>query len=167
MSWTFNNQAVTDDIVPENAIGFIYIITSPEGKRYLGRKMLKSTKTKTTKGVKKKIKVDSDWKDYWSSSPDLKATIAERGLTGFKREIIYFAYTKGMMLYAEEKALYALGALESDDWLNGNIRAKVYRTWVDKNTSHLLNEAIKRQSSESSSKASSSASKDAEQKGQN
>ena len=167
MSWTFNNQAVTDDIIPENSIGFIYIITAPDGKRYLGRKLLKSTKTKTTKGVKKKIKVDSDWKDYWSSSPFLQTMIEELGKDNFKREIIYFAFTKGMLVYSEEKALYALGALESDDWLNGNIRAKVYRTWVDKNTSHLLNEAIKRQSSDSSSKASSSSSKDAEQKGQN
>lgn len=143
MSWLFNKLPIKDEDIPTKAVGFIYVITAPDGKKYLGRKMLHSTKTKTTKGVKKKLKVESDWRDYWSSSPYLLSLIEEKGKDGFKREIIYFAYTKGMMAYAEEKALYVLGVLESDKWLNGNIRAKIYRTWVDQKTAPLLNEAIK------------------------
>lgn len=144
MSWIFNNLPIKDEDVPKKAIGFIYVITCPDGKRYLGRKMLTKSKTKQTKGVKKKIKVESDWKDYWSSSPELLAMVAEKGTDGFKREIIYFAYSKGMLAYAEEKALYTLGVLETDNWVNGNIRAKVFKGWVDKNTTHLLNDAIKK-----------------------
>jgi len=144
MSWLLNGLPIEEDAIPAKAIGFIYVITAPDGKKYLGRKMLKSTKTKQTKGVKKKIKVESDWRDYWSSSPELKSMVAEKGTDGFKREIIYFAFTKGMLAYAEEKALYTLGVLESDAWINGNIRAKVFKNWVDTKTTQLLNDAIKR-----------------------
>lgn len=141
--WLLGGEPLLDSDLDSKAIGFIYVITTPCGKKYLGRKMLKASKTKQSKGVKKKIKVDSDWRDYWSSSPELKAMIAEKGTTGFKREIIYFAYSKGMLAYAEEKALYTLGVLESDKWINGNIRAKVFSNWVDIKTTQLLNDAIK------------------------
>lgn len=140
--WFYQGKQLNEADIPAKAVGFIYIITAPDGRRYLGRKMLKSTKTKVTKGKKTKIKVDSDWRDYWSSSPDLLAMVAEKGTDGFKREIIFFAFSKGMMTYAEEKALYAVGALESDKWINGNIRAKVYKTWVDLKTIDQLNKAI-------------------------
>lgn len=163
--WYYKGKPVSESDIDPKAIGFIYVITTPEGRKYLGRKLLKSTRTKQVKGTKKKIKVDSDWKNYWSSSPELKALVAEKGTEGFKREIIYFAYSKGMMIYAEEKALYMLGVLESDRWINGNIRSKVFKNWVDLNTVHLLNEAIFTQSS-SNSNSSSSEDNSAPQKGQ-
>jgi predicted transcriptional regulator len=34
------------------------------------------------------------------------------------------------LAYLEEKALYELGVLESDNWINNNIRSKIYRSWV-------------------------------------
>ena len=85
---------------------------------------------KRFQGVKKKIRKDSGWKDYWSSSPKIKAWIEESGTSDFSREILQFVTSKGMLAYAEEYALYTMGVLESDDWLNDNIRSKVYRTWV-------------------------------------
>jgi len=144
MTWLINGLPITETDIPAKAIGFIYLINTPDGRKYIGRKMLKASKTKTTKGIKKKIKVDSDWKDYWSSSPELKEMIATQGTIGFTREIIYFAFSKGMLAYAEEKTLYSLGVLESDKWVNGNIRAKVFKNWVDTSTTQLLNDAIKR-----------------------
>ena len=144
MTWLLNGLPIKDEDIPTKAIGFIYLIKTPDCRKYIGRKMLKASKTKTTKGVKKKIKVDSDWKDYWSSSPELKEMVTTQGTTGFTREIIYFAFSKGMLAYAEEKTLYSLGVLESDKWVNGNIRAKVFKNWVDTSTNQLLNDAIKR-----------------------
>lgn len=141
--WLYKGVELNESEIPEKAIGFIYIITAPDGRKYLGRKLLKASKTKTTKGVKKKFKVDSDWRDYWSSSPELKQMVEIQGTDGFRREILYFAFKKGMLVYAEEKALYTLGVLESTDWINGNIRSRVYSTWVDKDTVNLLNDTIK------------------------
>ena len=133
MTWLLDSKALSNDQIPEKAIGFIYVITSPNGKRYLGRKMLHSTKTKVTKGVKKKIKAESDWRDYWSSSPYLLAMVEEKGKAGFKREIILFCITKAEMLYAEESLLYKTDALLSKDWINGNIRSKIFEKWFSEN----------------------------------
>ena len=142
--WQYQGKPLDEAEIPPKSIGFLYVITAPDGRKYLGRKMLKSVKTKQTKGVKKKIKVDSDWRDYWSSSPTLKAMLEEQGTQGFKRDIIFFAFSKGMLAYGEEKALYTLGVLESDNWINQNIRAKVFKNWVDMSNVSTLNENITR-----------------------
>ncbi len=142
--WKFNGKSVTDEVIPEKAIGFIYIIRQvSNGKKYIGRKMLTSASTKMINGKKKKIRKESDWKSYWSSSPFLKAYIAENGDEDFTREILVFCTSKGSMAYCEEYALYSVGALESTDWLNENIRAKIYRSWVKKDDIDALRVSLK------------------------
>ena len=89
--WMFEGKEISDDVVPAKAIGFVYLITQTStGKRYIGRKLLTKAATKTVKGVKKKIRKDSGWKDYWSSSPDLLEYIKEHGTSDFTREILVF-----------------------------------------------------------------------------
>ena len=99
--------------------------------------------TKMVDGKKKKLRKASNWKDYWSSSPWLKAAITAEGTEFYQREILFFATSKSSLNYAEEKIQYSLGVLEKDDWINDNIRSKMYRKWV-KNFTNLvdLNEAI-------------------------
>ena len=130
--WKYKDSIIEsiDQVPISNAIGFIYIITQlSTGKRYIGKKLLTKAATKQTKGVKKKIRKESDWLKYWSSSPKIQAWIEENGYDDFKREILVFVSSKGMLAYAEELSLYMLGALETDNWLNDNIRSKVYRSW--------------------------------------
>lgn len=135
--WLFNNVEVSQEVIPEKAIGFIYMISNIEtNKRYIGRKLLTKAATKTVKGVKKKFRKESDWKDYWSSSPYLLECIDEEGKDKFKREILFFCEKKSELNYSEEKLLYSLGVLESDGWYNSNIRSKMYRSWI-KNFSSL------------------------------
>lgn len=131
MSWMYKGKEVTSlDDVPKKAVGFIYIITQKStGKKYIGKKLLTKSSRKTVSGKVKKTRTESDWKDYWSSSPTLKDYIKEHGTDDFTREILVFATSKGSMVYCEEFALYMVGALESDSWFNENIRAKVYRNW--------------------------------------
>lgn len=134
--WKYKDQDInTLEDIPEKhreALGFIYLIVhKPTGKRYIGKKLLQAAGTKTVKGVKKKIKKESDWKTYWSSSPTIKEMIAEDGGTqNFTREILNFCYSKSSLLYCEEFALYFYGALESEDFLNSNIRSKIYKNWA-------------------------------------
>jgi hypothetical protein len=129
--WEYKKKEITDEDIPKKSIGFIYLITQiSTDKKYIGKKLLTAAATKTVKGVKKKYRKESDWKDYWSSSPTIKALIEDTGKDDFKREILCFVSKKGNLLYAEELALYMVGALESDKWLNENIRSKVYRNWV-------------------------------------
>jgi len=129
-SWVFNGSYIGDAEIPKTAQFFIYKIKHLEsGKWYIGRKTLFSTKTKQVKGKKKKYKVESDWKTYWSSSDKLQAWIAESTEDHFIREILIFVDTAAACMYAEEWALYFTGALFDPLCLNENIRAKVMRKW--------------------------------------
>ena len=128
MSWLYNGHELADDDIPDKSIGFIYLITnSKTGRKYLGRKLL--TKAHTRQKNKKIIRsrIDSDWRDYWSSSPELLAEIAENGAGGYVREILMFVPMKGQLLYVEECLQYVMGVLESDGWYNSNLRAKIFR----------------------------------------
>jgi hypothetical protein len=128
MTWLYKGNTLTDDMIPDKSAGFIYILTyKPTGQRYIGRKLL--TKAHRRQKNKKIIRsrVESDWREYWSSSPDIKVLIEAEGTDKFVREVLVFAQSKGQLNYLEEKFLYCVGALESTDWLNSNIRSKMYK----------------------------------------
>ena len=118
--------------VPDGSIGFLYKITHSSGKFYYGRKLLTKAATKQINGKKKKIRADSDWKNYWSSSPIIKDWIEREGIDNFQREILIFVSTKASMIYGEEYILYVTGSLFNPHCLNENIRAKIYRKWFTK-----------------------------------
>lgn len=126
--WYYKGNELTDEQIPDKAQGFIYLITyKPTNQRYIGRKLL--TKAHRRQKNKKIIRtrVESDWREYWSSSPEIKQLIEEQGTDNFVREVLVFANSKGQLNYLEEKFLYCVGALESVDWLNSNIRSKMYK----------------------------------------
>jgi hypothetical protein len=128
MSWLYKGKELDDSEIPVKAQGFIYLITYlPTNQKYIGRKLL--TKAHRRQKNKKVIRtrVESDWREYWSSSPEVKQLVEEKGADNFVREILVFADTKGQLNYLEEKFLYCVGALESEVWLNSNIRSKMYK----------------------------------------
>lgn len=129
MEWTYKGKIIDSvDQMPNKTAGFIYIITDIETKRkYIGRKLV--TRAHRRQKNKKIIRsrVESDWKDYWSSSPDLIQLIEDKGPEKFTREILLFAETKGQLNYLEERFLYTVGAMESEEWSNSNIRSKMYK----------------------------------------
>lgn len=131
-AWIYKNQTLTDDLIPEKSLGFLYKITHiSTGKWYIGRKLLTKPKTTTVAGKKKKVRVESDWKDYWSSNTEIQEA-AKIAPQDFSREILIFVTTKGAMAYAEEFLLYKSGALFDPLCYNGNIRAKIMRNWFTK-----------------------------------
>lgn len=128
-TWLYKGKELLDEDIPAKAAGFIYILTYlPTKQQYIGRKLL--TKAHRRQKDKKIIRsrVESDWREYWSSSPDVKSIIDREGGThNFVREVLLFADTKGQLNYLEERFLYGVGALESEHWLNSNIRSKMYK----------------------------------------
>ena len=130
-SWTHNNEVILSiDDMPKTTIGFVYKITNiTNNKWYIGRKLTTSAATKVVKGKKKKIRKESDWVDYWSSSPVLLAEIEEKGISNYKREILMFVNTKASLTYTEEYCLFKTGALFDPNCYNGNIRAKIMKSW--------------------------------------
>ncbi len=88
LSWLYNNQDFTEDLINEY-YGFVYRITNnTTGKQYIGKKFFYSSKTKQVKGKKKRFKISSDWQTYYGSNEELcpagKAYIKRRQAAGEK-----------------------------------------------------------------------------------
>lgn len=126
--WIYKNHELNLSDIPNDAIGFLYLITDTKtSKSYIGKKLLTKAATKVVNGKKKKIRKPSDWQDYWSSSPTILEMIEKDGCDSLKREILLFCNTKSALNYAEEKAQFIFGVLESDHWINSNIRSKIFK----------------------------------------
>lgn len=131
--WIYKGKELTTDDIPDKAVGFCYVIQhKTKDIKYLGRKLLTKAATKTVNGIKKKIRKESDWKDYWGSSPYFLEVIEQEGKDNFTREILIFAYGKGELNYIEEDLMHKLDVLIDTAWVNNNIRSKIFRKNVIK-----------------------------------
>jgi hypothetical protein len=128
--WEHNGQHL--DSIPEGYTSFVYQITNLiDGRKYIGKKLFVFTKTKTLKGKRKKIKEESDWKDYWSSSEELKADVAKLGKENFKREILHLCKNKGTASYLEAKLQLFNEVLEKpNEWYNAIVSCRVHRNHI-------------------------------------
>jgi hypothetical protein len=130
MSWFYKNDLLSDEDL-EKYVGFVYLITRLDtNKKYIGKKLLKFKRTKKVKGKKKRVTIDSDWKEYWGSNKTLLLEIQELGEQYFKREILQFCKTKGECNYLEAKLQFENSVLESNDWYNDYIMVRVHRSHV-------------------------------------
>ena len=138
MTWTYQGQVVNE--LPEDCIGFVYCITNiVSGRQYIGKKLAKFSKTtyKTVKlknGTKKKkkirSKIDSDWQEYYGSSPNLTADINTIGKDNFSREILYYCKSKAETSYIEAREQFDRKVLESDEYYNGQISVRVHGSHI-------------------------------------
>jgi hypothetical protein len=127
--WIYNNKPLEE--IPENAYGYVYLITNTiTGRKYIGKKLFWFRKTKILKGKKKRLKVESDWKDYWSSSDELKADIEKLGINNFSREILHICPNKGLCNYLEAKEQMVRCVLETDQYYNSQVQCRVHRTHI-------------------------------------
>jgi len=134
MVWLYEQKQI--ETLPEDCVGFVYLITNKlSGRRYIGKKLAKFSKTtyKTVKlknGNKKrkriKSKIDSDWQLYYGSNDQLNRDIAELGSDNFTREILFYCKSKAICSYIEAREQFTHRVLESDDWYNGQISVRVH-----------------------------------------
>lgn len=130
--WLYQNEPITEADIPEKALGFIYLIVNSNTKmKYVGRKLLTKSGYRMVKGKRKKVRLKSDWESYWGSNAILQDDY-QKDPEAFSRIIVEFVYSKGELLYLEEKLQYLWKVLESDDWYNSNIRTKIFKKWVVK-----------------------------------
>jgi hypothetical protein len=139
MSWTHQGSIVSE--LPEDCIGFVYLITNTvTGRKYIGKKLARFSKTtyKTVtlkNGTKKKkkirSKIPSDWKDYWGSSIELSKDISTLGVDKFVREILYYCNSKAETSYVELREQIIRKVLESDDYYNGHVQARVRKSHIN------------------------------------
>ena len=115
--WSYKGPEVDVD----NMIGFIYCITTFNGKKYIGKKLLQNKKKrKPLKGRvnARRYKVESDWKTYTGSSPSLNEYIIKNGKEGFVFEILSFQPSKLLLAYHEIKEIIDRNAIFSTEYYN-------------------------------------------------
>ena len=129
--WLYLERVFDSDDVGDN-FGFVYLITNKSNKRqYIGRKYFWAFRTPV--GKKRKVKIESDWKKYYGSCPELKEDVKKYGKENFSREILSLHKTKGTCNYEETKQLFLNNVLsESLDngapaYYNSNILGRYMR----------------------------------------
>lgn len=138
MSWLYQGNPVNE--LPEDCVGFVYLITNnTTGRKYIGKKLAKFARTsyKTVKlknGTKKKkkirSKIDSDWQTYYGSNDQLNEDVTNTGTDNFTREILYFCKSKAECSYIEAREQFTHRVLESDDYYNGHIQVRVHGSHI-------------------------------------
>jgi hypothetical protein len=139
MTWYYRNRVI--DTLPEECVGFVYLITNKaSGRKYVGKKLAQFTKTtyrmKTLKsGARRRArittKVPSDWLDYYGSSRELTEDIALLGHERFHREILHLCPSKTACSYMEGLEQFQRRVLESEAYYNNQIHLRVHARGCD------------------------------------
>jgi hypothetical protein len=129
--WYYDGKPF-ESIDIQDYFGFVYLIENKlNGKKYIGRKYL--WQFRTPKGKKRKVKSESNWKEYYGSCPELKEDIDKFGRENFSRIILSLHKTKGKTNFGETSQLFKNDVLtESLDngepaFYNSNILGRFYR----------------------------------------
>jgi len=133
--WLYNDKVFESEDI-KDYFGFCYLLTDLEnGKQYIGRKYFYSIRKK--KGIRKKVRSESDWKSYYSSSKKVQQIVKESGPNRFKREILSLYIKKGQVNYNETKLLFQHNVLEAKDdngeklYYNDNIMNRYFSTIME------------------------------------
>jgi hypothetical protein len=136
--WTFQETLV--ESLPEDCVGFVYLITNKTNDRkYVGKKLAKFSKTAyktvvlkngTKKKKKIKSKIDSDWITYYGSSVELSKDIELLGEDNFTREILFYCKSKAECSYVEAREQFSRRVLESTEYYNGQISVRVHGSHI-------------------------------------
>ena len=131
--WLYNDKEIGDEDI-EGYVSFVYRITNLEtGKKYIGKKVLKTYQKKKVKGKtrKKKVEKESKWREYFVSNLNLLADVERLGQDRFERELIKLCKTRGTASYWEAKLQMQHEVLENPDkFYNDWIMCKVHRSHI-------------------------------------
>jgi hypothetical protein len=124
--WLFNGEPFLDC---GKYAGFVYLlIDKVTGKRYIGKKFFWCKRKVPNK--KRRVTVESNWREYYSSCDEIKKLVKEHGKQRFERHILSLHELERDVNYMEIKLQYMLGVLEKTDeegnmlYYNGNISGK-------------------------------------------
>lgn len=131
MEWVYEGKKyeLPKDYDHKDVYGFVYLITNrATGRMYVGKKFFWSKKTlpiTKTRKRRKKLLVESDWKDYYGSNTYLKEEVEKQGNEMFHREILHLCKTKGECAYMEAKEQFNRDVLINDKYYNGIINCRI------------------------------------------
>lgn len=140
MSWIYQGKEFDDVCIPEGAVGFVYLMSAiidgklllyvgkknffANVKKPLGKKALAMSTDKRLKKYTRELK--PDFMKYYSSNKTLKD--AHKAGVVIKREILRICYSQTELTYQETKHQFLYEVLEKEEYLNGNILGRFYKT---------------------------------------
>ena len=129
--WIYKGSVFDSDDIGDH-YGFVYRITNTtSSKSYIGRKYF--VQKRKPKGGKRRVTSESNWKQYYGSSDELKQDIRRDGKDTFRREILSLHTTLGRTNYEETRQLFLNEVLTkrltdgSPAYYNSNILGRYYR----------------------------------------
>jgi len=129
--WKYKGEVYEGPTDIKEQYGFVYLITNTvTGKAYVGAKFFWKPHYRMVKKKKKKSMVESDWRDYWSSSEAVQQDVKELGEDKFTREILHLVKYRGMVKYLETKEIMLRECLESENYYNGIVSCKIHRRCI-------------------------------------
>ena len=105
---SFEDCGITDEQIANN-YGFVYYITLPDGGFYIGKKAFNSR---------------PDWKNYKTSSKEVKEIIKQHGADF---QILELAVSKRHLTYLETYFQFFFKCLEDDNCYNKSILGRFYK----------------------------------------
>ena len=134
MTWLFESQEI--EALPDDCVGFVYLITNlTNNRKYIGKKLARfKTSKPPLKGRKNRRRgtKESDWREYYGSNDELNEDVKNLGIENFKREILFYCYSKAECSYIEAREQFRHQVLEKEEYYNGHIQVRVHG-------SHILN----------------------------
>ena len=140
MSWIYQGKEFDEFCIPDGAVGFVYLMSAiidgksvmyvgkknffANIKKPLGKKALAMSTDKRLKKYKRELK--PDFMKYYSSNKILKE--AHKDGVMIKREILRICYSNTELTYQETKYQFVYEVLEKQEFLNGNILGRFYKT---------------------------------------
>jgi len=132
MVWYYEDKPI-ESVDLDKHFAFVYSIENKlNGKKYIGKKLLKHRKTKQVKGKRKRILVESDWREYYGSNKKLLEDVEKLGKENFRRTILKWCSTKGEASYWEIYEQMINHAILREDYYNEFVGVKI-------NSSHVKN----------------------------
>ena len=132
--WTYKDKDIlSHNDLPEGTMEIVYLITYDDGKKYLGKKTVRSNRrvppTKAQLAIRKNYKrielKDIPFDKYKGSS---KLTVKMKVVS---KEIIYCCSSKRTSSYIETRELMSRRAIEGDEYVNANITGKYFDNCLD------------------------------------
>lgn len=126
---------VTDEqFDPKTVLGFVYMITFSNGKKYIGAKRVWKNLKRPPSTYKRQGKtefIESDWRSYRSSSNEV-VELETRGIEISEMRILATYDSWGKVLLLECMLQFSLNALTSDIYLNKQIEGMFTGACFDK-----------------------------------
>lgn len=123
--WTYLGKKEFE--IPPTAIGFVYLIKVKGTKLYyFGKKNLTSTRGRGKKAITK----ESTWRNYESSSKELKELIKNGAV--IEKEILQFAYSKSELTLLETQQIICNSCLTDENSLNRWVSCKIFQRYLIK-----------------------------------